>query len=876
MPLLPPKSLIHRVEAAERRGRWFPALALLGCIAVLVAGWMGLSGFLFANAAMGTFKDIQGRWVPDTSEMALSLPDPSETSYIYAADGTLLAELHNGRNSKPVAYEELPEHVVFALLAAEDRNFFEHDGVDYPSLASAMLDTLRGNMRGGSTITQQIAKNVFVGSEVTLERKAREALVAIELERRFPKERLIEFYLNSVYFGSGAYGVSAAAEEYFGTTPDQLTPAQAAALMVPIRNPSLYNPRRRPDLVTDRRNAIIDIMESEGWLTADEAAAARQEPLDVKEPQRFRGPADHVVAEVTRQLLHDSRFSMLGDTPDERKWAVFGCPADDVECEGGGGLHIWTVTNLELQQRANEILESWLPLPPPEENYQACLRLFPDDDPDFLRAYATEHSCAPTGALTMVDNRTGAVLVMASGLDFDFSQFNLALQARRNPGSSFKVFALVAALENGLTLGHIFDGASPMDIDCGFPCGADGSNIWTVRNSAGSAGEVTLDQATSSSINTVYAQLAVQVGVDKIVEVARRMGIRSPLREYPSLVLGTSEVTTLEMASAYSNFATNGLWAEPYLIAKITDSDGNVIYEHHPEPKQVIDQRVAAAARIPLERVPTDSGTAPRANIGRPQGGKTGTHQSYFDAWYVGFTPEYTAAVWVGYEAKQVPLENVTIKGETYRRVFGGTIPAPIWAEFMSEVTAGLPPSEFPAPFAPIDHLLEPAVEQVPLAVGLDVEQATELLEERGFVVSVEEVASVEDPGRVLAQSLEPYTEVPAGAEITLRVSNGETPTALFPNVVGMTVDQAKEALYGMGLELTVHIRTAETDQIEAWGRVTDQSPQAGTTVRYGDEVLLTEGVRPQPTTTTTSTTSTLPPPTTTTHPPTFPQPPGS
>lgn len=875
-----PKALIHQVEAHERRGRRLVAFVLLWWVALGIAGWVGLSGFLITNAAMGTFEDLQAEWIPDTSKMTLSLPDPSQVSYIYAADGTLLSELHDGRNSKPVRYEDIPEHVIWAVISAEDRNFFEHDGFDYPSLISAALDTLRGNMRGGSTITQQIAKNVFVGSDVTVRRKINEALVATELEKRFTKERLLEYYLNSVYFGAGAYGVSAAAEEYFGKTLDELTVAEAAALMVPIRNPSFYNPRRNPEGVIRGRNRIIDIMAEDGHITEEEAEAAKKEHLDVIEPRRFRGPADHVVAEVTRQLLHDKRFDMLGGTIQERKQAIFGCPADDIECEGGGGLHIWTVTDLALQEQANRILEDWFPLPDPEENWEACKRLFPNDDPDYLRAYAKEHTCAPTGALTMVDNQTGAVLVMASGLDFEFSQFNLAIQARRNPGSAFKPFALVAALENGITLGHTFPAHSPMEIDCGEHACSEEGNIWTVHNAGGTAKEATLDQATSSSINTVYAQLAVELGPQKIVEAAQRMGIRSPLRPYPSLVLGTSETTTLEMASAYSNFATNGRWAEPYLIEKITDSDGNIIYQHQVEPKQVINPLVAAAARRPLMRVPTEEGTAPRANIGVPQGGKTGTHQSYYDAWYVGFTPRFTTAVWVGYEAKQQPLVDVTIRGERYSRVYGGTVPAPIWAEYMRAVHDKIPAGEFDEPDVDYSFLLEPAITTMPIVVSLDVEDATRILEEAGFVVEVEEADSVEPEGRVIAQHPQPGEETQVGTAARIVVSNGEAPRATLPDVAGMSEKDAVARLRSIekeaGVQLDIRIRYRRTDQIDAWGKVIGASPAAGTEVAYGQTVTLEIGERPpetttttttSTTTTTTTTTTTVPPTTTTTRP---------
>ena len=329
------KALIHQIEARERRGRWFGALAVLLSMSLLLSGWVGLFAFLGANSAYGTFEELQTEWVPDTSSMELTLPDLSRVSRIYADSGEVLAELHDGRNSEPIPYEQIPEVVVHAILAAEDAKFFEHSGVDFSAIASAAIDNLiYDTTRGGSTITQQVAKNAFVGSEVTIRRKINEAFVSAEVERRFPKERILEFYMNSVYFGAGAYGVKTAAEEFFGKELDQLQIHEAAALAVLVRNPSLYNPRKRPEVTLERRNDVITQMEAETWITTAQAETARSQPLDVIDSPLRRGQADHVVAEVKRQLLNDSEFDFLGITREDRKRAIFGCPADDVCMRG--------------------------------------------------------------------------------------------------------------------------------------------------------------------------------------------------------------------------------------------------------------------------------------------------------------------------------------------------------------------------------------------------------------------------------------------------------------------------------------------------------------------------------------------------------------
>ncbi|HEX6147287.1 MAG TPA: transglycosylase domain-containing protein [Acidimicrobiia bacterium] len=851
------KALIHQIEARERSGRWFGALATLLSISLLLSGWVGLFAFLGANSAYGTFEGVKEEWVPDTKSMELTLPDLSRVSRIFADSGEVLAELHDGRNSEPVAYRDVPETLVYAILAAEDSQFFEHEGIDFSAIVSAAIDNLISDRtRGGSTITQQVVKNAFVGSEVSIQRKITEAFVAAEVERRFPKERILEYYMNSVYFGAGAYGVKTAAEEFFTKTMDQLTISEAATLSVMVRNPSLYNPRRFPETVLERRDQVIREMEENGWITAEEADAAVAEPLGVIEAPLRRGLADHVVAEVKRQLLNDPQFAMLGDSPEERKKAVFGCPADDVACEGGGGLQVFTTIDLELQQKANEILASWLPLPPYEENLAKCKEVLPNETDDYLARYAETHSCVPTGAMTMVDNWTGAVKVMASGLPFEFSQFDLAVQGRRNPGSSFKPFALVAALENGFTMGHTWSGKSPVKIECPFPCAPNGSNIWTVSNAGASYGVIDLAQATYGSVNAVYAQLSLEVGPEKIVDVAKRMGVdESALDPVLSIVLGSSAVSTREMANAFSNFATNGVHADDYVIAKIVNSAGETIYEHEVETTQVADPAIFAAAHRALSVVPV-SGTAPRANIGIPQGGKTGTHQSYLDAWYVGYTPEYSTAVWVGYEAQQVPLVNVVINGQPYDRVFGGSVPAPIWAEFMSYVHQNLPVTDFPPEPANIGKYLVPPPTTVPNVVGLPRDAAIAELREAKLNASVVDIPSLQPAGTVVRQSVGGGATVRQGSFVTIYVSTGELPVGPLPNLTGLTMEEAVEIMSAFELDTGVKANLTQqeigTTNQALVGRIVQTNPPPATEVQGEINVIVFIGVlqgNPPPTT---------------------------
>lgn len=856
------KAPIHQIEARERRGRWFPALAGLLVIAVLASTWVGLFSFMGANAAYGTIADVEDEFIPDVADMDLALPDLSRVSRVYASEGELLAELHDGRVSQPIPYERMPKVMIHAILAAEDKEFFVHEGVDFSAIASAAIDNiLLDTTRGGSTITQQVVKQNFVGSEVSIRRKIAEAFVSAELERRYEKEQILEFYLNSVYFGYGSYGIATAAREYFRVPVRELQVHQAATLAVLVRNPTLYDPRRRPESVLERRDDVIREMREAGWITDEELDAALAEPLGIVARRPARNQAEHVVAEIKRQLLDLDRheFDFLGTTKEERKRAIFGCPADDTTCTGGGGLRIESTIDLEAQNEANRILQTWLPYPDEDTNLALCTDLADElvlDTEEKIQNYAAANSCSPTGAIATVEAATGAVRVMASGLPFEIDQFDLAVQGKRNPGSSFKPFTLMAGLEYGdlegreVTLGSYYDSSSPIVIQCPYVCGPRG-NEWEVSNAGGGgSGVMSVEDATASSTNTVYAQMAIDIGPDHIVEMAHRMGIESELRAVPSITLGTSEVTPLEMASAYTNFATNGAHASPYLVSRILDSDGDVIYEHEVEITQVTDPEKFAAARRPLLRVPIST-TAPRANIGRPQGGKTGTHQSYRDAWFVGFVPQYATAVWVGYEADQIPLTNVVINGERYSRVFGGSVPAPIWAEFMSWYLQDVPATDFPQPEGSLAQYFKTPSTEVPSVVGLTVEDAEIALREAKLGASVVDVPSLEPAGQVLTQSPEGGATVAQGTEVVIEVSTGVPPTGVLPGVAGLTFEEALSRLQAFSdenrLDLVFQRGTRVVPNPDNVGIVVGITPTGGTEVGYGATVIILVGVAPPP-----------------------------
>ena len=820
-----------------------PSLAGLLAIMVIAAGWGVLFGFLGVTAAFEVFREARERVDPDVSRIDLTLPDLSRVSRVYAADGELLAELHDGRVSEPVPIAQIPQVVISAVLAAEDNDFYLHQGIDFTAIArTAVYNFLYQTNLGGSTITQQVAKNHFVGDELTIERKIREAFVSTDLERTYTKDQILEFYLNSIYFGSGAYGVSAAAREFFAKPLEKVTLAEAATMAVMIRNPAFYNPRSQPERVRDRRDLIIDLMLQSGWVESQEAQEAGDTPLRIAEHLPFRGGADHVVAEVNRQLLHHPRFAFLGDTPEQRKKAIFGCAADNPECQGGGGLRIETTVDLALQREAYRVLERWMPPPDYQQNVSLCQDLFPSDPISFLESYATEHSCAPTGSIVTVDNYTGAVKVMASGLPFEFVQFDLAIQGRRNPGSSMKPFALLGALERNISLGTAFPAPPVIEIQCPTVCVED-SDIWTVRNvGTRNYGVLSLADATSSSINTVYAQLSEIIGPAKVSEVAYRLGVQSELPQVLSIVLGTGVVSPLEMASAYSSFATDGVWAAPYIISRVTSPTGQVLYEHEVERESKGDPAAFAAVRIPLAKVPTPQGTASRASIGRPQAGKTGTHQGFRDAWYVGFVPTHTTAVWVGYEHNQIPLENVVIGGETHRRVYGGSVPAPIWAEFMEVMLRDVEVTGFPPDPPGLDrYRLRPST-SLPRVVGLDLESAQAVLVGARLNWEIVDVDSSAPAGEVLTQRPGPRTTALQADRVILEVSTGTPPSAPLPDWTGLTIAEISEDTRRLEQEIGLLIvleAVYAPDPLVPLDQLIDTDPPAGTEITSGDQVTI-------------------------------------
>lgn len=749
---------------------------------VVVASWLAT-----ATLATGC-----ARW--ETPDLVSAITRPAETTYVYAADGSLLAQLHATENRQIVPITQVAQPAIRAIVAVEDASFFDHRGVDYKAIARALIrDLLQGEAaEGGSTITQQYVKNALVGTEKTLSRKFKEAVLAYQIERSLTKEQILENYLNTVYFGRGAYGIEAAARAYFGKPASKLDLAESAFLAGLVRAPAQYDPAFAPETAKRRRDFVLATMVRHGIVSAEEAEAARSKELAVlplQEGERFDAP--YFVDHVRRFVLEDPRF---GDTPGDRARLLY-----------GGGLRIET-TLLPALQRAAE---------------QAVGRVI-------------QRKEDPYAALVAIDAKSGAVRAVIGGRNFfdpsdPRAKFNLATQARRQPGSAFKPFVLTTALSVGIPETKVYRGGARISIPIG------GGQVWEVKNyDDRSYGPMDLRTATVFSVNVVYAQVMRDVGPTRVVATAHKMGIESPIRAVYAVGLGSEEVTPFEMASAFQTLANDGIHVKPYWISRITDGTGRVIYEHEPLSEQVIDQPIAARVNDILQDV-LKEGTGVEARIGRPAAGKTGTSENEGDAWFVGYTPELVAAVWVGFPEGAISMT----PPRTRETVLGGTWPARIWQQFMIEALADVPASQFPPPGGEASLVgVEPLID----LTNYEAEAAESYLVGLGYrVQKTLEYSGEFPPGRVIRQDPAPGTRVPPGGTVKLWISTQEGKPVAVPNLLGLSAQDAASALELAGFKGKPRFQAdPDARAAQRWaGRVWKQQPPPdsmappGTTVEY-------------------------------------------
>jgi penicillin-binding protein 1A len=607
---------------------------------------MFASAVLLARVALPA-TDAVSRRADELAALAGSTVDLDARSKIFSADGKLLAILHGEENREPIALAKVPMHVRQAVIAIEDKRFYQHDGVDLTALGRALVVNATGRQieQGGGTITMQLARNVYLHNKArTIARKWDEIVVARRLEQRFTKDQILGDYLNTVYFGRGAYGIQAAAEAFFGTSASKLTLAQGALLAGLIRAPDLLDPRRHRADALARRGQVLRAMRSQEMITDTQLTAASKDPAKLVPTSISNGIVMHgdvgaaFVEYVKQQLLADPR---LGASPQERAARVF-----------GGGLRITTTLDLNAQRAAERAIASVL-----------------------------DRKGDPSAGLASIEPDTGAIRAMAGAISAQ--GFNFAAQARRQPGSAFKPFTLVAAIEKGLSLYKTYSASAPRMIKL------DNGTYWPVRNYEGSpSGSMNIIQATRYSVNAVYAQIVMEVGAGKVVDVAHRMGITSALDAFPSIALGALKigVTPLEMASAYATLANGGTAYRPYAVSKVTNRAGTVLWTTEPKGIPALEPDVANKARAVLEQV-IQRGTGRRAlALGRPAAGKTGTTDFYKDSWFVGFTPQLSTAVWLGYPTPR-PLDNI----HGLRHVYGGSLPCEIWTRYMTAALVSKP-----------------------------------------------------------------------------------------------------------------------------------------------------------------------------------------
>lgn len=599
--------------------------------------------------------------------------DQDQTSFICAANvqvncnsSNAMAQLHGTEDRVLVTYDQIPAILREAVISAEDKDFFEHGGVDPLGIARAAVADLRGDgvRQGGSTITQQYVKQTYLTREQTATRKIKEAVMAIKLEQQLSKEEILTRYLNTSYFGRGAYGVQAASQAWFDVDVGALNAGQAAFLAGLLRNPNSADPYKGAASLKEavrRRKSVLVNMLAEGYITKaeyDTQAAVSMDPNDpsIAEADRFIKPPP-TVSTLGEKVL-GSQYGSEYFAEYVRQWLKDEFGSDTVY---GGGLKVYTTIDLNLQQAAYEAVTTTLDRPGD-----------------------------PAAALVALDDQ-GQVKAMMGGTDFANNKVNLATGkagggSGRQPGSTFKMFALAEAVREGYTIQSVLP--SPTKIEITDPQCLNGEDKWTVRGGPGGASS--LVSATKKSINTVYAQLMTRLGPDKVLALAREMGVASPgLRPFCSLVLGGGEVSVLDMAAGYSTLANEGVAKSPIVVTRVEFPDGTVT-RYQPETKQVLTPDQAGRVTYALQQV-IAGGTGEDAAIGRPAAGKTGTTQSNVDGWFVGYTPSLTAAVWMGYPDESKPMNDVHgIK------VQGGTFPAKIWRKFMQVATAGTQAQEFP------------------------------------------------------------------------------------------------------------------------------------------------------------------------------------
>ena len=619
----------------------------------------------------------------------LENPKLEEATKIYSSDGELIDKFFL-KNRTKVTLDNIPKDMIQALIATEDQKFYDHWGVDVNRIFKAFFkNILKGSLtkEGASTITQQLARNLYkdIGNEISLNRKIREALTAVQIERTYTKEEILAYYLNTVYFGKGAYGVEAAAQTYFEKNAKDLTLDECAVLVATLKSPSNYDPVDNPEASLKRRNLVLNEMYEEKFITKENLDLSVNDPLKInlkKDYANFNSPAPQFT-EYIRQILEKKAekygFDLYRDglkvytSLDTRfqKHAV-----DAVKTLLGpfqksfNGYWNWNANKDILNDAIEKNIKQ-------SENYkkakteQERKKIFDKlkSDKSFVDSVKTITSTVQVGFVVM-NPKTGEIKAMIGANPNTTFKYGLnhVTQIKRQPGSSFKPFVYATAINNGYSPGYMISN-DPITVNTG-------GQVWSPKG-GGTGGSMTMRDGIANSVNVIAVRTAMDLApMDKVIELAHSMGVKSELPNVLSLALGAGEVTPLEMTNAFGTFANEGIWVEPTSILKIEDRNGNIIEDFHPETKEVLSEETAYIMSDMMEDV-IDYGTAEsiRRYFHRPAAGKTGTTQNYTDAWFVGFTPQFAAGVWLGFDDARIKF------GGGYGQ--GGKAAAPIWGKFM-------------------------------------------------------------------------------------------------------------------------------------------------------------------------------------------------
>ncbi|MGC6367799.1 MAG: transglycosylase domain-containing protein [Candidatus Marinamargulisbacteria bacterium] len=632
---------ISRSRASSRfgrpsRGNGFIKLLLVK--AVKLGALFGAVGVIIGFSVSFYYM----RHLPDIDTISTYIP--AETTKIYSADGVILAELHKEENRIRIPIDEISKTLQKTVIAMEDTDFYKHNGINIKGIMRALYRDIiaMAFVEGGSTLTQQLARNLFLEKQKKIERKIKEILMALEIERKYTKVEILELYLNQVYWGHNAYGIESASQMYFDKKSKDLTLAEAAGLVGMLKGPELFSPFRYFERFKKRQRVVLKRMAVLGLITDEQVEDAYNEKMELASRKRHRYKAGYFASYVVDQLIE-----MYGE-----------------EALYTSGMKVYTTLNYELQKHAEDVVKKYR-----DYGNQAFV----------LKGERVPSLNYNEASLLAVDPRNGYVLAMQGGVDFSESQFNRTVQAHRQPGSAFKPFVYLAAFDKGFSPGTI---VSDKPVTFNTIEGPYSPQNYTLKFS----GNLPIRRAFEKSVNVIAVKLNDLVGPKTVVSFANKTGITSPMNPVLSLPLGANEVTMIELMQSYMVFANYGKKVAPVAILKIEDRNGVPLYKHRFREERVLDENLVVTL-VDTMRGIVDYGTGRGAKLPRPIAGKTGTTSDYKDAWFFGFVPQMVCATWVGNDGN-----------ESMNRVTGGWVPAQMWKAFMKKALAGVPAQDFKYP----------------------------------------------------------------------------------------------------------------------------------------------------------------------------------